>query len=109
MLSLDENHFEKSIFTLTRYDKSLLKYYLHLKEKINYDSKNFIPKSVSLGSAAVATDPDPARDRASFPYLANKRLREIPFWEKKKNQSGQLERKRERERRALSTTESIPN
>ena len=53
MLSLDENHFEKSIFTLTRYDKSLLKYYLHLKEKINYDSKNFIPKSVSLGSAAV--------------------------------------------------------
>ena len=42
VLSLDENHFEKSIFTLTRYDKSLLKYYLYLKEKINYDSKKFI-------------------------------------------------------------------
>ena len=34
MLSLEENHFEKSIFTLPRYDKSLLKYYLRLKEKI---------------------------------------------------------------------------
>ena len=62
MLSLDENHFEKSIFTLTRYDKSLLKYYLHLKEKINYDSKNFIPKSVSLGSAA---DPMPGAGPAT--------------------------------------------
>ena len=53
MLSLEGNHFEKKIFSLPRYDKSLFKYYLGLKEKINSDSKKFIPKSVSLGSAAV--------------------------------------------------------
>ena len=34
------------------------------------------------------SSPCTVRVRASLPYLANKRPREIPFWEKTKNQSG---------------------
>ena len=45
VLSLEENHFEKSIFTLPRYDKSLLKYYLRLKEKIIMIQKFLSPNA----------------------------------------------------------------
>ena len=37
VLNLEENHFEKSLFILLRYEKSLLKHYLLFKEKMNYD------------------------------------------------------------------------